>query len=69
MPTRPRYWLTRPNWVSSSQTHTMPITVAETTLGVKNRVAGEGRQRPALMDEEREQRGPSTVTPGTMISA
>ena len=38
MPIMPRYWLTRPNWVSSSQTQTSPITVAETTLGVKNRV-------------------------------
>ena len=33
MPIMPRYWLTSPNWVSSSQTQTSSITVAETTLG------------------------------------
>ena len=37
-------WLTSPNWVSSSQTQTRPITVAETTLGVKNSVRARRRR-------------------------
>ena len=37
-PKKPRYWLTSPNWVSRSQTQTSPMTVAETTVGAKNRV-------------------------------
>ena len=37
-PKMPRYWLMSPNWVSRSQTQTSPMTVAETTVGAKNRV-------------------------------
>ena len=46
--------MSTPNCVSSTQTQISPMTVAETTLGVKNKRARQRRERPALVDEDRE---------------